>query len=222
MKIFGIIPAYNEEKKIFQVVKKVLRYADEIIVIDDGSADKTGFLAQKAGARVYRHLLNRGLGAALATGKEIALKKGAEIIFTIDADGQHEAEDLPKLLAPVIKGEVEVAIGSRFLEQSNIPLHRRFYNWIANTVTWFFFGLKVSDSQSGLRCFNRAALQKIEIKGEKMEVSSEIIRELKLKKLSFKEVPIKAIYTPYSLSKGQNFLEGVKTLIRLILNKFLK
>lgn len=231
MKVVAIVPAYNEEKTIGQVITDLKNYVDEIIVVNDGSTDRTGQIAEKTGAIVYNHLLNRGLGAALKTGFQAALMSEAEIIVTFDADGQHQAEDIPRLIKPILNGEAEVVIGSRFIRNSLksvigrktlrlAQMLRFFYNQIANFVTFLFFGFGVTDSQSGLRAFSRLALERIQINCDRMEVSSEIISQIKKQNLRFVEIPISAIYSEYSLSKGQNFLMGVKTLLRLLIHKF--
>lgn len=220
MKFVVVIPAYNEEKTISQVIERVKKYTENIIVVDDGSTDKTNQLAEKQRVIVYRHLINRGLGGALATGLQAALRQGADIILTFDADGQHQAEDIPELIKPIIKSEADVVIGSRFLKKNKIPLNRKIANFIGNIITFILFGIWVSDSQSGLRCFNRKSAKILKIKTSSMEVSSEIIKEVKKHQLRLKEIPIKAIYTTYSLSKGQNFILGIKTLIKLIFLKF--
>jgi glycosyltransferase involved in cell wall biosynthesis len=220
MKLFVVIPAYNEEGTISQVIKEVRKYTENVIVIDDGSKDRTAQLAKKQKAIVYCHLINRGLGGALATGIEVALKKKADIILTFDADGQHQAEDIPRLVKPIIESEADIVIGSRFLEKNKIPFNRKIANFIGNIITFILFGLWVSDSQSGLRCFNKKAAKTLKIETSSMEVSSEIIKEIKRHHLRLKEIPVKAIYTDYSLSKGQNFILGMKTMIKLIFLKF--
>lgn len=224
MKTMVVIPAYNEEKTIVNVLKKLKNYlsADDIIVIDDGSRDNTSKLAQEEGIHVYRHSLNRGLGGALGTGLEAGLLHQADIIVTMDADEQHDPREIDKLIEPIIKGEADVVIGSRFINSQKMPLIRKIYNWIANYTTWLIFGIWTTDSQSGFRAFSKKAAKNIEIKTNKMEVSSEIIKEIKGHRLKIKEVPIQAIYTKYSMSKGQNFFEGIKTVTRLIFLRFRK
>lgn len=218
--VVAIVPAYNEEKTIGQVINNLKNKVDEIIVIDDGSTDRTREIAENLGADVYRHFLNRGLGASLKTGFEAALKYNPDVVITFDADGQHQAADIPKLIQPILKGEAEIVIGSRFLKPQKMPVLRFFYNWLANFVTFIFFGLWVTDSQSGLRAFSRRALEKIQTNCDRMEISSEIIGEIKKKNLRLIEIPIRAIYTDYSLSKGQNFLVGIKTFLRLLIHRF--
>lgn len=220
--ITAIVPAYNEEKTIGQVLADLKNYVDKIIVVNDGSNDRTAEIAKSLGAEVYHHFLNRGLGASLKTGFEVAKKLNAEIVITFDADGQHRAEDIPKLIKPILDGQAEVVIGSRFLKKQKVPFLRLVYNWLANFITFLFSGLWVTDSQSGLRAFSRQALERLEIFSDRMEVSSEIIYQIKKQNLKLVEIPVQAIYTDYSLSKGQNFLVGVKTLIRLVVHKFAK
>jgi glycosyltransferase involved in cell wall biosynthesis len=216
MNVLALIPAWNEERTIADVVRSVLPYA-RVVVIDDGSTDRTSELARAAGAMVIRHRINRGLGAALGTGFAVARRLRADITFTFDGDGQHVASDIPKMLAPVVAGTADVVIGSRFSGIGHMPGKRRLANRIGNLVTFVLFGVHVTDSQSGFRAFSRAALEKIEIATDGMEVSSEIIAETHDKKLRLQEVPIAAVYTAYSLSKGQSFWMGLRTLAKLLL-----
>ncbi|MFH1457252.1 MAG: glycosyltransferase family 2 protein [Patescibacteria group bacterium] len=222
MKIIVIIPAYNEEKTIGKVLDKLKNFIDEknIVVIDDGSSDNTYNIAKTRGVNVYKHVINRGLGGAIGSGLEAALIRGADFIVTMDADEQHDPTEINKLVEPLIKQKADIVIGSRFLTNQKMPIIRKFYNWIANFITWIIFGIWTTDSQSGFRAFNKDAANKIEIKTNKMEVSSEIFKEIKGNKLRFTEVPIRAIYTEYSMSKGQNFFEGIKTIFRLLILRF--
>ena len=142
-----------------------------------------------------------------------------DIFVTLDADGQHNPEDIPKFVEPIKNGGVDVVIGSRFLKNEKMPLSRKIANFLGNIITFLFFGIWVSDSQSGFRAFSREALQRLNLKSSGMEISSEIIKEIKRNDLRLLEVPIKPIYTKYSMSKGQNFLEGVKTVFQLILRR---
>lgn len=129
MELTVVIPAYNEEKTIASVIAGVRRYVDNVIVIDDGSADSTLEIAQKSGVKVYRHFINRGLGGALGTGIRAALSAGADIIVTLDADGQHDPAEIPFLLKPIMESEADIVIGSRFLKTQPMPLFRRMGNY---------------------------------------------------------------------------------------------
>jgi UDP-N-acetylglucosamine---dolichyl-phosphate N-acetylglucosaminyltransferase len=215
-----VIPAYNEERTIIEVIRGLKRHRfARIIVVDDGSSDRTGELAGQQGVILLTHILNRGLGGALGTGINAALRLGAEAIVTFDADGQHDPDDIARLLEPIAKGEADVVIGSRMLDSTGMPYPRRLANWTANVVTYLLFRGWTTDSQSGLRAFSSEAAARMQIMTSGMEVSSEIIAETVKNRWKCKEIPVKAIYTDYSLSKGQSFHVGLQTLMKLILAK---
>jgi len=225
MKLAIVIPAYNEAATIGDVVRQLQAVEipgieKEIIVVDDGSSDGTAERAGSVGAFVMRHLVNRGLGGALGTAIEAALRRNADMIVTMDADGQHSADDILKLVEPVRNGRSDVVIGSRMGDPGGMPWTRRIANRLANQVTSILFGINTTDSQSGLRAFSRRAAEQIQITTNHYEVSTEICSEIKRCNLGLVEVPIRAIYTDYSLSKGQGFMVGLKTLLRLILARF--
>lgn len=215
-----VIPAYDEARTIVEVIRNLRHHGFErLVVVDDGSGDATGELARAERVRVCRHIVNRGLGAALGTGIRAALDQGAEVIVTVDADGQHAPEDARRVLRPVLDGAADFVVGSRLMDARGMPWHRRVANRIANLLTFVLFGARTTDSQSGLRAFSRTAAEAIRIRTDGMEVSSEIVGEVARKRLRATEVPITSIYTEYSLSKGQSFLVGLVTLAKLILLK---
>ena len=189
-------------------------------MIDDGSVDNTYKIAKKIHVKVLKHLLNRGLGAALATGFEYAKKHKYEIVVTFDADGQHKASDIKRIIVPIIEGKGDVVIGSRVLEYRQMPILRRLINLLSNLATYILFGIWTTDSQSGLRAFSSKALKLIKLKSERMEVSSEIFKEIGRNKLRLKEIPIKPIYTQYSLNKGQRISNATNVIWKLFINKF--
>ena len=218
-----VIPAYNEALTIAEVVRGAAKIADRVVVVDDGSRDQTSELAREAGAVVVRHAVNRGVGAALGTGIEAAVRLGADAVVTMDADGQHRAQDAAKVFARLDQGDVDFVIGSRMKkgdDPGNMPLHRVLFNAVGNLLTFLLFGVWVTDSQSGLRGLSRQAATTIELRTNGMESLSEFIKEKKDKHWRLAEVPIKAIYTDYSMSKGQNFFVGVKVAMRLIFRRF--
>jgi len=221
MKTIIVIPAYNEEKTIGGVIREVRPYADEIVAVDDGSADATSAIAAAEGALVCRHLVNRGQGASLQTGIERALGRGADIIVTFDADGQHCPEEIPALISPVLNEKADVALGTRFMK-SKIPFSRRFFLKGAVIFTRLTSGLKVSDTHNGLRAFSRRAAEKMEIRQDGYAHASEILNEISRLKLSYAEVPITLKYTAYSLDKGQKFGSYPKILADLFLGRFMK
>jgi len=218
MKVLALIPAYNEEQTLGEVLKHTAPHVDAIIVVNDGSSDRTALIAQTHGVHVVSHVINRGLGAAIGTGFAAAKKLNADMVVTLDADGQHDAAEIPKFVE-AIEGGADVVIGSRMLTRTGMPWYRQVANLLGNLVTFFLFGAWVTDSQSGFRAFNAHALSKIEIKTNRMEVSSELIAESRRNQLHLVEVSIKAIYTDYSLSKGQSFFVGIKTLLKLVLKR---
>ncbi len=215
-----VIPAYNEEPKVAEAVRGALQVADRVLVVDDGSSDRTADIAAAAGATVVRHPVNRGLGGALGTGIVGALRIGADAIATMDADGQHRPQDVRRAFERLAEGDADFVIGSRMLEgRGNMPFGRRLAQRLGNALTYALFRRWVSDSQSGLRAMTRAAAERIELRASRMEVSSEFVKEIVDKELKLVEVPIEAVYTDYSLSKGQNFSVGLQTAFRLILRR---
>lgn len=221
MKILIVVPAFNEGQSIAAVIKDLRRTGyRNILVVDDGSSDETGEIANKVGVTVLRHELNRGLGAALGTGFGYCHNIKADILVTFDADSQHKATDIARLIDPIERGEADVVIGSRLLDARGMPLDRRIINWVANVITYVFYGVLTTDSQSGLRAFSRKAIEKIEIKTDRMEVSSEFFKEIKKNHLRFQEIPIKPIYTEYSRRGGQSNLNSLAVTFKMVLRLF--
>ena len=219
---YVVVPAYNEEKTIGSVLEDLLRYfrRDEIIVVNDGSRDRTGEIARSYGVHVLTHLINRGLGGALGTGFAYAIRKNAKLVLTFDADGQHLVEDALRVMKPVAEGKADFAVGSRLKgDTSQMPLVKKFGNFVLDAITALFAGKYVSDSQSGLRCLSGECVKRIRITCDRYAVSSEIIIEASKAGCRIVEVPIKAVYTEYSMRKGTNVLEGVKIVLNLLLDK---
>lgn len=222
MKTLIIVPAFNEGKSLAGVVTDLRSHGfKDIVVINDGSTDKTKEIAKKQHVILLHHLINRGLGAALGTGFEFAKRNNFDFIVTFDSDGQHKAKEIKSLLAPLFANTADVVIGKRILKTGQIPHSRKIMNFLANVATYAFFGIWTSDSQSGLRAFNKKAIASINIKADRMEVSSEFFREIQKNKLNLVEVPIEAVYTKYSMaSSSQESLASVKMPIRLLLGQF--
>lgn len=219
MKLAILIPAFNEEKTLAGVIKTLPKKIPgvtkrEVIVINDGSTDKTEEIAHKSGATVFSHWINRGLGGALATGFAYAKSQDFDCLVTFDGDGQHHPDDLLAVIKPIINKKADVVVGAR--KRKGMPWYRRFGNWGLNVVTWIFYWVWTNDSQSGLRAFNREAIQKIKILSNRMEVSSEFFNEIGRLQLKLKEVPIRSIYTNYSLTKGQKNINGFSILFKII------
>jgi len=224
-KVYVILPAFNEARVIGQVLvnlKKVLagfkNLKSKVLVVDDGSQDKTSEIAKSNGATVLRHVINRGLGGTLQTGLEYVRLKGANIAVTMDSDGQHDPRDLGLVIGPILEKKADVVIGSRFLRKDNrVPYLRKIMLKLSNVITFFLFKVYTTDSQSGFRAFSQKAIKKIRLRTQRMEVSSELFEQIKKNKLKYKEIPIKVFYTSYSRQKGQTNLNGVKILLKLIL-----
>lgn len=222
-KIFIVMPAYNEESMVAKTIQNVKkRDYKNIIVVDDGSIDKTSETAKREGAIVIRHEINRGLGAALGTGIFAALQENADIIVTFDSDGQHHPDDISRVIRPIVKRKADAVIGTRLKNPKGMPIIRRVGNWGFNLITFILFGVWTSDSQSGFRAFSRKAAKKIDIRSNRMEVSSEIIKEIGKNRLRFKEVPIKAIYTDYSRAHGQSSMNAFRILGKLIMKRMMR
>lgn len=209
MKLLIILPAFNEATVIAPVIRqlkivgKSLPVESQICVINDGSTDNTVKICEQEKIAVLNHLINCGLGASLATGLEYARHIQADFAITMDSDGQHDPQDLIKLLKPLMRRQADVVIGSRLLGQKGrMPWLRKINNNFFNWLTFLLFQVKTTDSLSGFRGFNRLAIQLIKLRTERMEVSNEFFSEIKRNNLRIKEVPIKVIYTDYSMAKG--------------------
>jgi polyprenyl-phospho-N-acetylgalactosaminyl synthase len=203
-RLFVVIAAYNEAKVIGHVVSELRAVYPNVIVTDDGSADDTSGEAHAAGAIVLRHVLNRGQGAALQTGIAYALRAGAELIVTFDADGQHRVQDIAELVKPILAGEAEICLGSRFLGDSDaVPAGRRLLLAGAILFTRVTSGMRLSDAHNGLRAFSRRAAERIDIQLDRMAHASEIIDQIRASGLPYREIPVRIHYTDYSMAKGQ-------------------
>ena len=222
MKTIAIIPAYNEVSRIAAVVAEARPYVDDLIVVDDQSTDGTAEAAERAGARVLRHVENCGAGAATMTGIDAARNLGADIVITLDADGQHDPRDIPALLAPVKEGRADLVFGSRFTQRNRIPLIRRFYNSVGNFITFLATRRWVSDSQCGFKVFGPRALAEVDLRMSGFEFCTEIVRESMQHRWRIAEVPIKVIYSEYTLAKGQSFAHGMRTAMKILLRSLLR
>lgn len=219
MKIFCIIPAYNEAETITEVIKKVKPVVNKVVVVDDGSIDKTYELAKKQGAIILKHIINRGQGASLATGNQYALDRDADIIVHFDADGQFLAKEIKDVIAPIELGQADIVFGSRFLgKKSNMPWFKKYVIIpLAHLVNKIFIGATLTDPQNGFRALSRLAAQKIKIEQDGMAHNSEIIFKAFDNKLRIEEVPITIIYHNF----GQKFSDGLKIIKDLILARLI-
>ena len=220
-KIAIVIPTYNESKTIASVIKDIKKNIPKkskynIIVVNDGSADDTAKIAQKNGAIVINHILNSGAGSATATGLSYAQQNNYTIAATLDADGQHSAKDLYKGIQIIQNNNIDLLIGSRLLNSKGMPKIKLIGNWGLSTITKVLFGVKVTDSQSGMRILSKNALNNLKWKTSGYEFCSEMLWRANQRKLIIKEYPIKVIYSEYSKSKGQNNWNGINIAKSLI------
>jgi glycosyltransferase involved in cell wall biosynthesis len=212
-----VIPAYNEEDVIKGVVENLLISFRNVVVVDDGSKDRTSKVLANTPVMVLRHLDNLGQGAALQTGIDYALSEGAEYIITFDADGQHKAEDAVEMVKLLHNGSYDAVLGSRFLgETTNIP----FMRWIILKMALLFGNVgrktKLTDAHNGLRAMNRKAADVLEIQQNGMAHASEIIQKLMSNDLVIREYPVTIQYTEHSLSKGQSSSNAINIILDLI------
>jgi glycosyltransferase involved in cell wall biosynthesis len=189
------IPAFNEEENIAKIITNLKKVTDSIIVCDDGSSDMTSEIAEGLGATVIKHEKNKGYGAAINSIFKKCNEDNVDVLVTFDADGQHRVEDLEPLLKPIIDNQSDIVIGSRFLdEKSDIPNYRKVGIKIITEVTNASIKQKLTDSQSGLRAYNKKVLQSINPSDKGMGISTEILIKASNKGFKITEVPIKILY----------------------------
>jgi len=215
-----VVPAHNEQENIFGVLKSLLELTPNIVIVDDASKDNTKNIVKSSKIFLLEHLVNRGQGAALQTGTEFALKQGAEIIVHFDADGQMQAKDIYRMIAPLINREADIVFGSRFLDKkSKIPAFKKYFILKPATwFNWFFTGIKLSDAHNGFRALSRKAAQAIKIRQDGMAHATEILEQVRLHDLKYQEVPVEIVYNQY----GQRFASGFKILSDLFFAKIFK
>lgn len=193
-KIAALLPAFNEEISIGSVVLQTKRFVDRVIVIDDGSNDRTAEVAKMAGAEVIRHPSNMGKGAALRTGFESL--NGETVIVTIDADGQHDPSDIPRIVEPILKGEADMVNGSRYINgnKKDTPFYRRIGQIVLDKATSLNSSLDITDSQSGLRAFSSKKRDVFRFKQSGLAIESEMLADAAEAGLRIKEVEIGVRY----------------------------
>lgn len=213
-----VIPAYNEERFIGSVVLQAREYAEAVIVVDDGSTDATGRIARAAGAIVVRHERNEGKGASLNTGLRRALGLHPQVIVALDADGQHRPEEMQRVLMPVLRGEADLVVGSRYLGvKPRVPRHRIWGHRAFTLLTNLASGVRVTDSQSGFRAFSRRAAEAITFSSSGFSVESEMQFLAREQNLRVVEVPVSALYTDRpkraAAAHGAMVLNGLLRLV---------
>lgn len=217
---FVVIAAYNEATCIEEVAREVRQVYPNVVVVDDGSTDATSEAAGRGATYVLRHPLNRGQGAALQTGIEFALLRGARFVVTFDADGQHRVEDIEAMVAPIAQGLCEITLGSRFLGGTqDMPAERRHMLRLAVLFTRVVNRMDVTDAHNGLRGFSRTAAYMLDITLDRMAHASELLDQIRSSGLSYIEVPVQIRYTEYSLAKGQSSRNAIQIVVQYILGK---
>jgi glycosyltransferase involved in cell wall biosynthesis len=223
--VFLIVPAYNEGRALAATLAGIVGRRMSVVVVDDGSRDDTASVAAEFPVHVLRHAINLGQGAALQTGMTYALQAGAKYIVHFDADGQHDADEIEALLQPLVNGEADVVLGSRFLRPEDgrrVPAGRRIVLRTAVYVNWLLTGVKLSDAHNGFRALTRHAAERIKLEEDGFAHASEIITQIKKARLRFVEHPTGIRYTDYSRAKGQSFWNGFNVVFDLVAGRVFK
>ncbi len=217
--ITAVIPAYNEEKTIAVVVEGARRHASEVLVIDDGSLDATSETALRAGARVIRIPKNSGKANALSIGLTTAVLNGSDLVVCLDADGQHDPHDIPRVVRPIIDGRADMVIGSRFLDaqaKELIPGYRKLGQGVLTFATNLGSAVKITDSQSGYRAFRKEVVKGFDYGVQGMAIESNMVRNAVKRGLRIEEVPIVAKYDGLDTSTLAPGTHGVSVLSSIL------
>jgi polyprenyl-phospho-N-acetylgalactosaminyl synthase len=214
--VWVVVPAYNEGPVISETLASLAGLPYRVVVVDDGSADDTWERARDAGVTVLRHACNLGQGAALQTGMTYALRqRDTGYVVSFDADGQHNAADIPRMLAPLLQGDCDVTLASRFAPggvANDIPAAKKLALRFAVLLARAMNGLPLTDTHNGLRAFTAAAARQISLSQNGMAHASEILSQIASRKLRFREVPATVRYTAYSRAKGQSLSNGLNII----------
>ncbi len=222
MKTVAVIPAYNEHSRISRAIQDVRDFVDDVVVVDDGSRDRTAEVAARTGIHVLTHRINRGQGAAIQTGTSFALSKlRPEAIIHFDADGQMQASDIPALLEPIKSGCADVVLGSRFLGvATGMPLTRKITLKGGIGFTMLVSGIRTSDTHNGFRALSKKAAESINITLDRMAHASEILDLIKTNGIKFVERPVSITYSEEVLNKGQSSLGAIIVVKDFFKGKF--
>ena len=221
---YVVLPAYNEATRIQPVLESIAEKGYNMVIVNDGSTDNTLDVILESKRKypnqihVFSLMINRGVGVATQTGFDAVLNFNPKYVVSMDSDGQHSADDLDKVIKPLVTGEAQAVIGVRPLE--DMPRSRNYANAIMNFLTKIFYRVDVSDSQTGFRAITVDALDKISINAVGYLISSEFIREVNDNNIPFAEVPIQTIYTPETQAKGTNVTVALKILFQMIKHQF--
>lgn len=211
MKTCVLIPCYHEAERIAEVVRKCRRHVPSVLVVDDGSGDKTAEVARQAGAQVLVHPVNQGKGVALNTGFDWAVANDFDAVITLDGDGQHDPAEIPRFLEAAADPHVHVVIGSRMTDVTTMPRIRRWTNRTTSRWVSRLGHIDVKDSQSGYRLIKTEVLRKVHVRSRRYDAESEIL--IKAGRAGFKviEIPISTIYLG-----GKSSIHPVLDTVRFI------
>jgi glycosyltransferase involved in cell wall biosynthesis len=214
------IPTFNEEDVISDVIKRTRKYVDMVVVCDDGSTDNTLIKAKEAGADVIRHEKNLGKGAAMKSLFQYAKKSNADVVITIDGDGQFMPEEIPKLLLPILENKSDVVIGYRFDDKSEMPSYRKIGNKVLDKITNIASDLPFRDTQSGFRAYSKKAIEEIDFTSTGFGADAEILVNASQKGLKISEEKVTVLYNIGGKTSTKNpvshSFEVISSLIELI------
>lgn len=213
LRVIAVIPAYNEATRIAPVIKHVLQHVNAVLVVNDCSTDNTAQVAQQAGGIVINMPLNGGAGSATRAGCERAVEMGADVIVTIDADGQHDPDEIALLVTHLLKNQLDIVFGGR-PRTPNMPFENRFGNHLLSVVSKVLFGVQVNDILTGFHAFTAGAFEKLRWQSNRYSFVSEIVYRVYMHQLKYAEVPVTTIY--HDKKKGMRKRDGIKTLLLLL------
>ncbi len=213
--VCAVIPAFREAATIAPVVEKVIRHCP-CIVVDDGSEDETARVAREAGATVVRHEVNRGKGAALRTGFDLALQQGYRLVITLDADGQHDPDRIPSFLSAFRRTGIPVLVGNRMWQARRMPLVRRLTNRFMTAVLSRYMRYPVPDTQCGFRLYEAEILPHVSVTDERFAAESEILLHLARRNIRIDSVRVSTVYIPGRRSRISPLRDTVRFLAMLI------
>lgn len=221
--VYVVVPAYNEAGAIGTVVRELRAEYPNVVVVDDGSRDQTAAIARQAGAVVLRHALNRGQGAALQTGITYSVRRGADLVVTFDADGQHRSEDVRRLIEALDREGADIVIGSRFLgSRSEIPTLRRVVLRVATLFMRVASQVPLTDAHNGLRAMRGSAAARMRITIDGMAHASELVDQISALGLKVVEVPVVIRYSEYSIRKGQSALAALRIMFDYLMKRIFR
>jgi glycosyltransferase involved in cell wall biosynthesis len=221
--VWIIVPAYNEGPRLGRTLAALCPLWPNVVVVDDGSTDDTAALAARAPVWLLRHVVNRGQGAALQTGIDFALARGAGVLVTFDSDGQHDPAEIARLVEPVRAGKADVALGSRFLGGTvGMPTGRALVLRLGVLFTRVFSQIRVSDTHNGLRAVSRAAAERLHLTQDRMAHASEILDRIHQERWRYVEVPVTIRYFDEALAKGQSSWNALRIVGQLLLGRLIR